>query len=354
MKAWRGMALCLVVLLSAAAWCGDVPAVNVIGEGGSPRRNEAVRQKALRDLNKLRDRFGLEIPEKLTVVLADSEAAFRRAQPDGSRVPDWAAGVAWPELGLIVVKTPSALPGSDLEHVLEHELAHLALRRVFGRKELPLWLNEGLTMHLSDDWGVSRQIAMTRALVAGGLIRLDRLVHAFPESRIAAETAYAQSYYLVAFIRERGGKEAMSLLIRGLAAGVDPERAIHQATGLYGPDLETEFHEWLKKRFTGVWLILDPWFLWFAGALLLVIAGWRKYRAGVRKKAEWEDEADGTEDDAGGSGGPGPSAGDDGPVRTAGRRRGRRSLRAFQTPGRRRLARRSSPEPRRTDRRPDP
>ena len=70
--------------------------------------------------------------------------------------------------------------------MLAHEMTHLILGRIFHEGEIPVWLDEGLTMHLAGDWGLSRQIAMTRAVVSHRFIPLKQLAGGFPGDRIGA------------------------------------------------------------------------------------------------------------------------------------------------------------------------
>ncbi|MFH1091467.1 MAG: peptidase MA family metallohydrolase [Pseudomonadota bacterium] len=261
-------------------------------------------EKATRVLADLEAEFGLPHKTRVNIILASSESEFRQALPGPGFVPSWAAGAAYPAQGLIVLKTPQASPGLDLDRVLKHELAHLVLGRIFDRRPVPVWLNEGLTMHLVDDWSLSRQMAMARAMASGGLISLHRLVREFPEGRLGAETAYAESYYFIAFLRDRYGGRVVGRLIGQLGAGIDPERALYRVTGLTDSGLQDEFERWLSRRFSIIWLLAGPWFLWFLGALLVITAVIRRKRAAARKLAEWEQEEDGPET---------------GPVRTRGR-----------------------------------
>ena len=279
--------------------------IKVVHDPAEARLAGSLAAKAEEALARLEARFGLVPEGRVTIILASSQAEFVRAQPGRSRPPVWAAGTAYPELNLIVLKSRRASPGLDMDRVLVHELAHLVLGRLFGRHRVPTWLNEGLTMHLAGDWGISRQMVMVRALSSDRLIPLGRLVRGFPEDPFRAETAYAQSYYFLAFLRDRWGRQVVGRLIRNIGLGVSPENALLQASGLRPEDLEEEFSEWLSKRFSLFWIVTHPAAVWFLAAVILAAALVARRRASARKLAEWEKEDDGAENDSVGSRGPG-------------------------------------------------
>jgi hypothetical protein len=156
-------------------------------------------------------------------------------------------------------------------------------------------------MHLSDDFGLDRQFAMFRALISHRVIPFQQLQHGFPINRIDAETAYAQSYYLIAFLRDRYGHESLGRLVHLLAQGATPEIALLNVTGLSGKDLEEAFDAWIRKRFSILWLVTGPGGLWFLAAIFLLVAALIRRRASKRKLAEWEAE-DGPEGDIGRTG----------------------------------------------------
>ena len=274
----------------------------------------ALGRKAHDYLGRLEAEFGLDAAEAVTIVLASSLTDFYEAQPGNRRPPAWAGGVAYPDLDLVILKSRRVESWLDLDRTLAHELAHLVLGRIFGLRQAPLWLNEGLAMHLADDWDVNRQMAMVRALAAGGVISLHRLTEFFPEDRFEAQTAYAESYYFLAFLKDRWGPEVIGRLVDHLGRGVRFKYALMETTGLKPAHVEAEFHQWLNRRFSPFFIITGPWTLWFLAVLLFLAAFIRRKRASARKLAQWEAEEDESAGVVGRSRGDGPPAGTDGPV----------------------------------------
>lgn len=245
---------------------------------------------AQKTLQKLETEFGLKPGPPILIIIAASDDDFQRKQPRGP-VQTWAAGTAWPEQNLIILKSPRYAENLKLGRLLNHELAHLVLERMFVGHRVPRWLNEGLTMHLSGDWGWGRQVAMFRALMTDRLISLERLSGEFPINRIDAETAYAESYYFIAFLKDRFGPEAFARLIRYLGMNISYRHAFLHTTGQVPEVLEDAFIEWLRSRFSIAWVITSPGMLWPLAALFMILAVFFKRRASRKKLAQWEEEA---------------------------------------------------------------
>lgn len=290
--------LILSILMLAAAAVDDGRNITIIGQNLNRGMAEYIRNHTQTELNKLESDFGLLVNGHLDIIIAGTHKEFKRSAPHGADIPVWAAGVAYPKLNLIIINKERINDNRELERVLRHEIAHVALGSIFIKKRPPLWLNEGLTMHLADDWGISRQIAIVRAMASGRLIPLERLTAGFPENSLDAETAYAQSYYFLAFLRDRFGGKVVGKLIKHLADGISPNTAFFHVTGMDIEDLEEDFNKWLSSRFSIYWIITGPYGFWVLAAALLAAAVIIKKRAAAKKLAEWEAESDESEGDS--------------------------------------------------------
>ncbi|MBW2091767.1 MAG: hypothetical protein JRI34_06535 [Deltaproteobacteria bacterium] len=288
----RALAILLFLLSINAVDVISTAKVTVRYDGREKRLDRSLTRRAEKILTRLEERVGVVYPGRVEIVLASSKDSFHKAQQNGTRVPDWAVGAAYPGLGLIILKSPRVAKGVDLNHVLAHEMIHLILGRMFNQREIPVWLNEALTMHLAGEWGLSRQVAMTRAVISRRFIPLKRLTRSFPEDRIGAETAYAESYYFIVFLRDRYGLIACNRLVRNMGLGVSFENALLQATGQRSDILEQEFFRWLRFRFSIFPVLTSSGVIWFLAALAMIIAWVKKKRAAARKMADWEEEED--------------------------------------------------------------
>jgi hypothetical protein len=236
-------------------------------------------------------------PAPCLIYLAPSWEAFQAAQPAGEP-PSWSVGTAYPALNLIILRSPRGMKGDgiDIEQVLRHEYAHLALATALKGHEAPPWLAEGFAMLQSRGWSLSWTYVLSRGVLTKGLIPLEQLSHGLPEDDYQAELAYAEYFSFVSYIKTELGPEALPRLMRGLSYGLDTETALRQATGLGLKDLERRWKEDLKRRFSWIPLVTSFFSLWFLASLLFLLSYWLKRRRAKRKLAEWEREETSTQD----------------------------------------------------------
>jgi hypothetical protein len=178
-------------------------------------------------------------PAPCLIYLAPSWEAFQAAQPAGEP-PSWSVGTAYPALNLIILRSPRGMKGGgiDIEQVLRHEYAHLALTTALKGHEAPPWLAEGFAMLQSKEWSLSWTYTLSRGVLTKKLIPLAQLADGLPEDEYQAELAYAEYFSFVSYIKTDVGPEALPRLIRGLSYGLDTETALQQATGLGLKDLD--------------------------------------------------------------------------------------------------------------------
>ena len=74
-------------------------------------RSETLYQKVTRDI-------GFTSAEPIGVIIAFTEKEFNQFQPKGDRLPQWAIGVAYPELNLMAIRSPRLVEGAQ-ENPLE-------------------------------------------------------------------------------------------------------------------------------------------------------------------------------------------------------------------------------------------
>lgn len=189
----------------------------------------------------------------------------RMAQLGG---PRWAAGLALPQRGLIVLRSPRQLGDPEqFRHLLIHELLHLYLAAGLRGRWAPLWLEEGLAMRLSGEGGWGRSASMAGGVLGSGLLPLTDLQERFPVSAQAAALAYAQSYYLVTWLQNEFGPQTLPGIIKGLSQGRPLTAALWQATGLSLADLEERFSDDMHSRFSWLAVLTTGGAFWALVAL---------------------------------------------------------------------------------------
>lgn len=246
---------------------------------------------------RLAGRLGLRSGATMDVYLAPDQAAFTRLQP--GEPPEWADGTAWPRLGTIFLRAPSARPGTatPLETVLDHEVVHVLLGGAFGDRPVPRWLQEGAAQLVAGELGPAAADTLARADV---LLPISSLAEGFPRDPVLARLAYAESVDLVAWVSRQG--DGLPRLVRELSGGASLDAAFIAAVGM---DVEAADAAW-RSRVDGSrlsWLRVSESPLWWAGGAGLLTVGMLRRRlassprrarmeADDRRMREWEAAAE--------------------------------------------------------------
>jgi len=284
-------------LIPAASWL-EISSAHFILRYQAPEQKMAafLLKKAEEIREAIPQAIGYTPPAPCLIYLAPSWEAFQRAQPSGAP-PSWSVGTAYPAHNLIILRSPRGMSGGtmDIEEVLQHEYAHLALATALQGHEAPQWLDEGFAMLQSRGWNLSWTYTLSRGVLTKKLIPLEELADGFPVDQYQAELSYAQSFSFVSYIKTELGPEALPRLIKGLSYGLDAETALRQATGLGLRDLERRWKEDLKRRFSWIPITTSFFSLWFLASLLFLLGYWLKRRRAKRILEEWEKEESLTE-----------------------------------------------------------
>lgn len=234
----------------------------------------------------------LQVPlgDTIHVYVADSDERFRALQP--APAPMWADGVAYPTLGLVLLRSPSLRGGQaePLETVLRHELVHVLLGRAFEPNRPPSWLQEGMAQVYSGEVGPELAHTLSQGAAAGALMNLESLSRGFPSDPSRARLAYAQSADLIGWIRDTYGEDALGVLVHELARGAAIEGAVHLATGEL---IEEVDRRWLGRFQTGrvAWgALANVDALFGLAGILLVVGGVSRRRQFHRRLEEMEAE----------------------------------------------------------------
>jgi hypothetical protein len=228
----------------------------------------------LRSRDELSARLGIPYARQAQVVLVESDAEFESAVA-GHRVEPWAAAVAIPSKGIILIRgsSPDVRSEATFAPLLRHEVCHLVLAGVEEQagKRLPLWFNEGLCQ-----WAAG-SLVVPHADVAildryGFLHSFYQIEEAFPSDESAARIAYLQSEALVRFIADRRGIAAVRETLRRAAGGEPFHDALRAATGVEFHDLQREWRDWLRAEFSLPYLILRSLPFFALVAVVVVVA----------------------------------------------------------------------------------
>ena len=281
--------LCVLLAIAAAAPSLAQQGMESLAAGSSrvvyaPRHRALAREVAAAAQVPLRlpGLGSVTLPESTTIVLAPDPAAFRAATEGGA--PEWAGGVAIPELRRIVLPaypTPRSAE-EDRGTILRHEIAHVVLhQRVPGI--VPRWFDEGFAEVASGGWDVESAWKLRVAFVTGGVPPLDSLTLDWPGREQDAQMAYLLSATAVDYLRRRGGERGMTLLFANWRREKDLERAMRTTFGITLGQFEDEWRRDVRNRYGWLAMLSSMAIVWLL-ATALVLAAWIPRRRRNRRK----------------------------------------------------------------------
>lgn len=242
----------------------------------------------------LEDWLGQSVLGKVRVDIARTPGEMETLAPVGAPYPRYASGVAYSDLGLVLLTLVPRSPNEqlDLKQVFRHELAHIALHDAVGGRSIPRWFNEGFAVMASGESSFERMGTLWTATISDRLLPLAEVERTFPHDESDVSVAYAEGADVVRFLVRREERHRFRSLVREMKDGRTLDASVKQA---YGVDLSTLEYEWredVAKRYT-FWPVLFSGSAVWAGVIGLFILGWRKRRARARVTLQrWEkDEA---------------------------------------------------------------
>lgn len=255
-------------------------------------RARVLQEQADEFKRELEGMLGKDVLEKVHVRIGRTAGEMETLAPRGTGFPKYAAGVAYSELGLVLLTAAPRYPGAnhDLPEVFRHELAHIALHDAVSRDNVPRWFNEGFAIHASGEAETSRMQALWTATVSGNLIPFEKLTRSFPSDSTTASVAYAQAADLLRFLRRGGEEHRFRALIRRVSSGQSFEAALLDAYATDMYSLESDWKKDVAQRYTFWPILFGGSFLW-VGAIGLLVWGYvRRRRRSEAKLARWAKE----------------------------------------------------------------
>jgi hypothetical protein len=211
------------------------------------------------------------VPESTTIVLAPTPRDFSAATGGGA--PEWAGGIAIPDLRIIVLPT-YPIPGVrpvDAAATLRHEGAHLGVAERLP-EPIPRCFTEGYAEVASGSWDVESGWTLRVAFMLGRAPRLDSLELEWPRSAGRARLAYLLSATMVDHLRRRTGDEGFALLLRNWRREGTLDQAVRVTWGMTMGQLEDEWRKDVRRRYGWLSIAANVGLVWFAAMLLGFIA----------------------------------------------------------------------------------
>ncbi|HYQ03970.1 MAG TPA: peptidase MA family metallohydrolase [Polyangiaceae bacterium] len=225
----------------------------------------------------LTERLGFPVLSEVRVEIARTTGEMATFAPSGAPYPEYAAGVAYSELGLVLLSLTPVHPGEeqDLGEVFRHELAHIALHDALNGQSVPRWFNEGFAVFASGESSFTRMKTLSMATVGGSLIPLRDLERSFPNDETKAQVAYAEAVDVLRFLVRREDAHRFRSLVSELREGKSFEQAVLDAYAVDLATLELEWRDDASRRYTFMPILLSGTFFWVI-ALALAVWAWRR------------------------------------------------------------------------------
>jgi hypothetical protein len=291
--------LSLVLVLSCLATISNLAAssnyvsdqVNVVSAESDSIIARYLVQVIEKSQSRLQSFFNSPLRDSVTVILAACDTHFLRMT--GNRLPEWTAAVAVPLYRKIILK-PGAYfdPGAYSESLI-HELAHIYMADKIDTGYVPLWLNEGVAMHLSGkslSW--SENISAGNAVFGNNLMSFSEIDQLLRFGTGKAQIAYFQSMLAVRYLLENYGQAELQNILNTLAAGSSIEQHFYNAYGLSYTDFEYNYQNWLRYHYRWMVVLQFEYLLWIL-ILFLVFSAILMIRIRNRRKlSQWVEEDD--------------------------------------------------------------
>ena len=227
----------------------------------------------------LHRRLGRAVLSDVRVYVARTPGEMATLAPEGAPFPKYASGVAYSEIGLILLTIAPIYPNSvhDLTEVFRHELAHVALYDATDGHPVPRWFNEGFAVYASGEGSMVRLRTLWTATVSDNLLPLDQLERTFPAEAVTASVAYAQAADIVRFMVRKQDSDRFSAMVSRMRKGQTFKQALRDAYGTDLMSLEYEWREDVKRRYTYWPAIFSGGVVW-VGMVGLLVWVWRRRR----------------------------------------------------------------------------
>ncbi len=187
---------------------------------------------------------------KVPLVIYKTQAEFQQQNIEPSELPEGVLAFAEPYRDRMVL--PIDEPSDALYRLITHELTHIfefdIIPRSLLRRGLPLWVDEGLSDHMTGYWNPFDLMTVRDAAISDTIPPMsDFQGQAFVDGRLPYNLGHAA----FEFIESRWGKEGLRQFLFALRKNVigGGESAYEEAFRLKAEEFDEQFEKYLKDRF---------------------------------------------------------------------------------------------------------
>jgi hypothetical protein len=190
----------------------------------------------------------------------------------GGRTPEWGAGVAFPQLEMIVIPgyVSSRTGTHELPQILRHELAHVALQRALGDALVPRWFTEGYATWSAGQLDANAGWQLRLALATDRAPSLDSLTLDWPLLAVDARIAYLLSASAMQYMYSLGTPQTFERFFQVWSQSGDFEASLREVYVISTPQFERLWRSHVKRRYGWVQVIAQTAFIWVIATILVL------------------------------------------------------------------------------------
>lgn len=215
----------------------------------------------------------------VTIVLAPGPEQWDSIT--GGAAPEWAAGIAVPDEGLVVLPAFSwqRMSNPALYVTLRHELAHVALHRYVAPARVPRWFGEGYARWAAGEWGYDAVWQLRLAFLLRRTPPLAALTLDWPAGAPDARVAYLLSTSAVSHVAELGGERGLPVLFQRWRETRSFDEALRRTLGMTPGQFEESWIASVEDRYAWPVFLTHSVVFWaLAGGVLVALFYIRRRR----------------------------------------------------------------------------
>ena len=200
----------------------------------------------------LQDKFNYHIAQRTPLIIYTSPNYFEQTNVIPSLLPENVAGFTEFFKGRMVIPFNGSY--ADFKHTICHELVHvfvykkinfvMKLHRRYNYLEPPLWFQEGLAEHWSNDIASEAEMIIKDLVISGKLVKIENMGEIY-----GSYLMYKEGESFLDFLAEEYGEDRITFLFDNYWRGGDFAEVIELT---FNKDLKELGEEWeysLKKKY---------------------------------------------------------------------------------------------------------
>jgi len=162
-------------------------------------------------------------------------------------VHDWAAGLAFPPLGVTTQIIPPSTKQIWIEDVIPHEIAHLFFFQIINgnSNHWPRWLDEGWAQYHEFSSNEAALERVAQAAQDGSILPLVLISGDFGSDLERVRLAYDEAYSVVYYLIETWGYDGLQKLIVNFRDGKRYREAVEEAFSVSWEEFEAGWITWV-------------------------------------------------------------------------------------------------------------